>query len=89
MRDHPTDLASLLNDPSLLETRGYVNGAWVDGDVGVFDVTNPARGDVIAQVADLSRDQVAAAIDAATRRRKTGRSGRARNAPPFCAAGST
>jgi succinate-semialdehyde dehydrogenase/glutarate-semialdehyde dehydrogenase len=65
MLDQPTDLKSLLKDPSLLETRGYVNGAWVDGDSGTFAVTNPARGDVVADVADLSRAQVAAAVDAA------------------------
>ena len=60
-----TDLKSLLKDPSLLETRAYVNGQWIVGDDGTFDVTNPARGDVIAQVADLSRAQVGKAIDAA------------------------
>ncbi|WP_299735238.1 NAD-dependent succinate-semialdehyde dehydrogenase [uncultured Roseobacter sp.] len=57
-----TDLKSLLKDPSLLETRAYIGGQWVDGEDGTFDVTNPARGDVIAQVADLSRAQVAGAI---------------------------
>ena len=62
MLDQITDLKSMLSDPSLLETRAYVNGAWVDGDEGTVDVTNPARGDVIAQVADLSRAQVADAI---------------------------
>ena len=63
MLDQATNLASLLKDPSLLATKGYVNGAWVDGEDGAtFDVTNPARGDVIAQVADLSRAQTAAAI---------------------------
>ncbi|MEO0937628.1 MAG: NAD-dependent succinate-semialdehyde dehydrogenase [Pseudomonadota bacterium] len=65
MLDTTTDLKSMLNDPSLLETRAYVNGVWVDGADGTFDVTNPARGDVIAQVADLSRAQVAEAIEAA------------------------
>ena len=65
MLDQTTNLKSLLKDPTLLETRAYVNGAWVDGDNGTFDVTNPARGDVIAQVADLSREQVASAIAAA------------------------
>ena len=65
MLDATTDLKSLLNDPTLLESRAYVNGAWIDGSDGTFDVTNPARGDVIAQVADLSRAQVAEAIDAA------------------------
>jgi len=65
MLDTTTDLASLLKDPSLLETRAYINGAWVAGDQGTFPVTNPARGDVIAEVADLSRAQVAQAIAAA------------------------
>jgi succinate-semialdehyde dehydrogenase/glutarate-semialdehyde dehydrogenase len=62
MLDDTTDLKSLLKDPSLLETRAYVGGQWVEGDNGTFPVTNPARGDVIAQVADLSRAQVAGAI---------------------------
>ncbi len=70
MLDQTTDLKSLLKDPSLLETRAYVNGAWIDGDNGTFDVTNPARGDVIAQVADLSRKQVADAIAAAEKAQK-------------------
>jgi len=65
MLDQTTNLASLLNDPTLLETRGYVNGAWIDGDDGTFAVDNPARGDTIADVADLSRTQVADAIAAA------------------------
>ncbi|KIC52032.1 NAD-dependent succinate-semialdehyde dehydrogenase [Tateyamaria sp. ANG-S1] len=62
MLDQTTDLKSMLNDPTLLETRAYVNGTWVEGDEGMFEVTNPARGDVIAQVQDLSRTQVANAI---------------------------
>ena len=62
MLDATTDLKSLLKDPSLLETRAYIGGAWVDGDNGTFAVTNPARGDVVADVADLSRAQVAGAI---------------------------
>ena len=45
MLDQTTDLASLLKDPTLLETRAYVGGQWIDGDDGTFDVTNPARGD--------------------------------------------
>ncbi len=65
MLDQTTNLASLLEDPSLLETRAYVNGTWIDGDDGTFTVDNPARGDVIAEVADLSRAQVADAIAAA------------------------
>lgn len=64
MLDAHTDLRGLLKDPSLLETRAYVNGAWVEGE-STFVVTNPARGDVIAEVADLDRAEVAEAIAAA------------------------
>ncbi|MEZ5767151.1 MAG: NAD-dependent succinate-semialdehyde dehydrogenase [Paracoccaceae bacterium] len=61
-----THLRDMLSDPSLLETRAFVAGQWVDAEGGAtFPVTNPARGDVIAEVADLSRAEVAAAIDAA------------------------
>ncbi len=62
MLDATTDLKSLLKDPSLLVAKAYIGGKWVDGDNGTFAVTNPARGDVIAEVADLSREQVAGAI---------------------------
>ncbi|MGB5863585.1 MAG: NAD-dependent succinate-semialdehyde dehydrogenase [Sulfitobacter sp.] len=65
-----TDLKSLLKDPSLLETRAYIGGQWVDGDDGTFDVTNPARGDVVAKVANLSRAQVAGAIAQAEKAQK-------------------
>ncbi|WP_323716628.1 NAD-dependent succinate-semialdehyde dehydrogenase [Paracoccus aminovorans] len=66
MNTHATDLKMLLKDPSLLETRAYVAGEWVEADDGsTFAVVNPARGDVIAQVADLSRAEVARAIAAA------------------------
>ncbi|MBY6003713.1 NAD-dependent succinate-semialdehyde dehydrogenase [Salipiger bermudensis] len=60
-----TNLPSLLDDPSLLQTKAYVNGEWITGADGEFEVTNPARGDVIAKVANLSRAQVAGAIDGA------------------------
>ncbi|MGX9356309.1 NAD-dependent succinate-semialdehyde dehydrogenase [Roseobacteraceae bacterium S113] len=62
MLDTQTNLASLLNDTTLLETRAYLAGEWVAGDAGTFDVTNPARGDVIAEVADVTRAQTAQAI---------------------------
>ncbi|MGD9864909.1 MAG: NAD-dependent succinate-semialdehyde dehydrogenase [Pseudodonghicola sp.] len=65
MLDTPTNLKSLLKDPSLLATLAYIDGQWVAGDNGTFAVTNPARGDVVAEVADLSRAQVAHAIDRA------------------------
>ncbi|HHL20755.1 MAG TPA: aldehyde dehydrogenase family protein, partial [Aliiroseovarius sp.] len=63
MPQNATDLKSILKDPELLATRAYVNGAWIDADDGAtFPVTNPARGDVICEVADLSRTEVARAI---------------------------
>ncbi|MBT9384186.1 NAD-dependent succinate-semialdehyde dehydrogenase [Pseudooceanicola sp. CBS1P-1] len=65
MLDTTTNLSALLKDPSLLATRAYVNGKWIDGADGTFAVTNPARGDVLAEVANLSRAQIATAIDAA------------------------
>ncbi|HDZ82265.1 MAG TPA: NAD-dependent succinate-semialdehyde dehydrogenase [Roseobacter sp.] len=70
MTDAKTNLKSMLKDPTLLETRAYIGGKWVDGDDGTFDVTNPARGDVIAKVADLSRAQVAGAIAQAEKAQK-------------------
>ncbi|WP_333684275.1 NAD-dependent succinate-semialdehyde dehydrogenase [Pontibaca methylaminivorans] len=62
MTARTTDLAALLTDPDLLADCAYIDGQWVEGDDGRFDVQNPARGDVIARVADLSRSQVAGAI---------------------------
>jgi succinate-semialdehyde dehydrogenase/glutarate-semialdehyde dehydrogenase len=70
MLDATTDLKSLLKDPTLLETRAYINGEWVEGENGTFDVTNPARGDVVASVADVTRAQVSGAIAAAEKAQK-------------------
>ena len=64
MLDSTTDLRQMLKDPELLATRAYMAGEWVEGSAS-FDVVNPARGDVIAQVADMSREETAAAIAAA------------------------
>ena len=63
MLDTTTDLRALLKDPELLATKAYLAGDWVDAaDGATFEVTNPARGDVIATVASLGRAQVAEAI---------------------------
>ncbi|WP_397543730.1 NAD-dependent succinate-semialdehyde dehydrogenase [Roseovarius salis] len=70
MPDTQTDLKSLLKDPSLLAEQAFSGGEWVTGDAGTFEVTNPARGDVIANVADMSRAQVADAIAAAEKAQK-------------------
>jgi succinate-semialdehyde dehydrogenase/glutarate-semialdehyde dehydrogenase len=66
MLDTVTDLASRLKDPELLATRAYLAGEWVDAEGGrTFAVQNPARGDVIAEVADIGRAQLRPAIAAA------------------------
>ena len=66
MLDTVTNLRALLKDPSLLATQAYVAGEWIDADDGsTFPVVNPARGDVIASVPNLSRAETARAIAAA------------------------
>ena len=62
----PVNIPMNLKDPSVLTGRAYYDGQWRDGDGGRnFEVTNPASGKVIAEVADCSAEQAAAAIDAA------------------------
>tara|TARA_R110000737_G_scaffold16902_2_gene34254 strand:- start:2102 stop:3553 length:1452 start_codon:yes stop_codon:yes gene_type:complete len=53
-----------IRDSSLLRTDAYVNGAWVGSDART-PVFNPATGALVAEVADLGRDAVRAAIAAA------------------------
>lgn len=53
-----------LNDPSLLETRAFVNGEWLE-TTETFPVHNPATGECIAKVADLQLSDVSAAINSA------------------------
>src|SRR5690554_5779615 len=71
MSRQSTDLQALLRDPSLFRIRAFIAGEWVDADDGAtFEVVNPARGDVIARVADLGRPEAARAIRAAARAMK-------------------
>lgn len=66
MLDTTTDLKSLLTRPDLICEDAFVGGDWVAATSRkTIDVTNPARGDVIASVADLDRADVARAIDIA------------------------
>ncbi|WP_342078394.1 NAD-dependent succinate-semialdehyde dehydrogenase [Yoonia sp. SS1-5] len=66
MLDETTNLKSMLSRADLVCDTAYIGGAWIAAQSGkTFDVTNPARGDVIATVPDLGRSEVAAAIDAA------------------------
>ena len=81
MLDSVTDLRSILKDPGLLPNKAYVAGEWVDAADGkTFAVTNPARGDIIATVPDLTRADAARAIAAAdvARREWAARTGKER-----------
>lgn len=70
MLDSATDLRSILKDPSLFTEKAYVAGEWVmPADGKTFAVTNPARGDVIARVADMSREDARRAIEVADKAR--------------------
>ena len=70
MLDSITDLKSMLTRPDLLIEDAYIAGEWVQAKSGkTTDVVNPARGDVIARVADLSREEAAQAIEAADKAR--------------------
>ncbi|WP_194096797.1 NAD-dependent succinate-semialdehyde dehydrogenase [Marivivens aquimaris] len=66
-----TNLKSLLSNPDLVMDKAYINGQWVDARNGAtFDVVNPARGDVIAKIPDLSREETGEVIDAAYKAQK-------------------
>ncbi|MBM3615823.1 MAG: NAD-dependent succinate-semialdehyde dehydrogenase [Alphaproteobacteria bacterium] len=70
MLDSATDLRSILKDPSLLVEQAYIAGEWVNAADGkTFAVTNPARGDVIANVADMTREDARRAIEVADKAR--------------------
>lgn len=61
-----TDLKSMLKDPSLLTGQAFLGGAWSDAKSGAtFEVTNPSRGDVLIDVADISVEETRDAIAAA------------------------
>src|SRR6516225_1328935 len=75
--DTKTSPIALLNDPSLLRTHSLVDGEWIGG-TSRFDVNDPATGRKLADVANLTRADAAAAVAAADRalaawRGKTGK----------------
>ncbi len=59
-----TSPLALLQDPSLLKTDALVNGQWLAG-ASRFDVTDPATGHKLADVANLGPAETRAAIAAA------------------------
>ena len=57
-----------LSDPSLLESRAYIDGAWVASDSGeTYAVENPANGEVLAEVARCGTAETRRAVEAAAR----------------------
>src|SRR6185312_11315100 len=60
-------LVSTLQSDLVLR-QGYIDGAWVDADSGAtFAVTNPASGEVVAQVPRMGAGETRRAIEAAQR----------------------
>lgn len=56
-----------LTDTDLLQTRAHINGQWVDADSGeTLAVTNPATGELIAEVANCGAAETRRMIAAAT-----------------------
>ena len=52
-----------LTDPSLLQTKAYIDGRWLDAENGeVFPVFNPANGELIAEVANIGEGETRAAL---------------------------
>jgi succinate-semialdehyde dehydrogenase/glutarate-semialdehyde dehydrogenase len=75
--DMKTAPLSLLNDPTLLKTDALINGHWVKG-ASRFDVHDPATGQKLADVANLTAEDAETALDAANAawpawRNKTGK----------------
>ena len=60
-----------LQDPTLLKTNAYIDGQWTGADDGAtFSVSNPATGDIIAEVARVGASETRRAIAAADRAMK-------------------
>jgi succinate-semialdehyde dehydrogenase/glutarate-semialdehyde dehydrogenase len=62
--DMKTSPLASLNDPTLLKTNALINGEWVAGRTR-FDVTDPATGHKLADVANLAAADTEAALQAA------------------------
>src|SRR5690606_21968644 len=53
-----------ISDKALLKTKAYIDGKWVDSDSGEnYEVTNPATGEVIAEVARCGAAETRRAIE--------------------------
>jgi succinate-semialdehyde dehydrogenase/glutarate-semialdehyde dehydrogenase len=53
-------------DPDLIKTESFINGQWVSANNGNrFEVTNPATGEVLAEVPDMGAEETRLAIESA------------------------
>jgi succinate-semialdehyde dehydrogenase/glutarate-semialdehyde dehydrogenase len=60
------DMSLMLKDQGLLQGKAYIGGAWVDADSGAtVAVTNPATGQVVAEVAKCGTAETRRAVAAA------------------------
>ena len=91
MSDTASTLDSLpLGDGRLLREDLFIAREWCAGsDGGRMDVINPATGEVLAIVADATREDVRRAIDAAQRAFRDWARRTADERAARCAAGST
>ena len=61
-------MISQLSNSNLFKAKAYIDGAWLDADSGgLLPVSNPATGDVIAEVAKVGSEETRRAILAAER----------------------
>ena len=57
-----------ISDKALLQSKAYIDGQWVDSDDGSrYAVSNPATGEVVAEVARCGTNETRRAIEAAER----------------------
>lgn len=55
-----------LNNTALFRQQAYINGIWLDADSrATIEVTNPANGDVVGTIPDMTAVETARAIEAA------------------------
>lgn len=54
-----------LNRPDLLATASYINGQWLNASSDRVEVSNPANGEIVAEITNHGAAETRAAIDAA------------------------
>ena len=59
---------SLLKNPALFQEHSFINGSWCASANGeTFSVNNPATGEIIANVANMTPQDATSAISAASK----------------------